>query len=217
MLPEVLREALEALRTSTREKQRESWDRSLSFEDELFDRWDRAKFLGFGEGTSIYQSALVLGDVSVGRNTWIGPFTVLDGSGGLVIGDNCSISTGVQIYSHDTVAKRVSGGAAPITRSKTIIGSSCYIGPQSVIRKGVNIHDNAVVGALSYVNKDVESLQIVAGSPAVEIGRVMLDDQGGISFQMTEDAKKRELEYLRNRLIDLENRISDLEEKLNNG
>src|ERR1019366_8652869 len=67
-------------------------NRSLPFADLLFDRWERAKMLGFGEGTSVYDSTHVFGDVQVGKNTWIGPFTILDGSGGLTIGDNCSIS-----------------------------------------------------------------------------------------------------------------------------
>jgi NDP-sugar pyrophosphorylase family protein len=73
------------------------WNRRLPFADYIVDRWEKAKALGFGEGSSIYDSALVLGDVRVGKNTWIGPFTVLDGPGGLEIGDNCSISAGVQI------------------------------------------------------------------------------------------------------------------------
>src|SRR4051812_27659331 len=66
--------------------------RAVPFADALFDRWQKARQLGFGEGTSAYDSCLVLGEVSVGKNTWIGPFTVLDGSGELQIGDNCSIS-----------------------------------------------------------------------------------------------------------------------------
>src|SRR5215470_17429208 len=74
------------------------WQRDLPFEELLFDRWERAKNLGFGEASSIYHSSYVYGQVDVGKNTWIGPHTVLDGSGGLTIGDNCSISAGVQIY-----------------------------------------------------------------------------------------------------------------------
>lgn len=59
----------------------EELNRSLPFADLLFDRWERAKMLGFGEGTSVYDSAYIFGDVKVGKNTWIGPFTILDGSG----------------------------------------------------------------------------------------------------------------------------------------
>ncbi len=107
----------------------------------MVDRWEKARLLGFGEGSSIYDSSLVLGRVKVGSQTWIGPFTVLDGSGGLEIGDHCSISSGVQIYSHDTVERSLSGGEAPIVRAATRIGSNCYIGPNAVIAKGVTIGD----------------------------------------------------------------------------
>ena len=86
--------SLTELHETLRKEIKSVWDRSVSFQDELFDRWERADFMGFGKGTSVYQDSLIIGDVSVGAATWIGPFTVLDGSGGLTIGDNCSISAG---------------------------------------------------------------------------------------------------------------------------
>jgi hypothetical protein len=58
-----------------------NWNRSLPIGDYIVDRWDKAKQLGFDKGSSIYDSSVVLGDVKVGENTWIGPFTVLDGIG----------------------------------------------------------------------------------------------------------------------------------------
>ena len=77
-----------------------NFDRNLSFQDAVFDRWERAKELNFGTNTSIYNSSSVFGNVKVGENSWIGPNTLLDGTGGeLIIGNNCSISSGVQIFS----------------------------------------------------------------------------------------------------------------------
>src|SRR5260370_23859711 len=111
----------------------DGWDRTLPFGDYFVDRWEKAKRLGFGEGTSIYDSSLVLGDVKVGKGTWIGPFTVLDGSGGLTIGDHCSISAGVHLYTHDTVRRVLSGGTHAIARAATAIGSPCVIGPNTVV------------------------------------------------------------------------------------
>ena len=53
-----------------------AWNRSLPFGDYVSDRWDKAALLGFGEGTSVYDNVVVLGDVSVGKNTLIGPQVV---------------------------------------------------------------------------------------------------------------------------------------------
>ena len=49
---------------------------------------------------------------------------------------------------------------------KTIIGNDVWIGAQVVIKQGVKIGDGAVIGANSFVNKDVEPFSIVVGSPA---------------------------------------------------
>jgi len=78
-------------------------NRSLSLGDYINDRWERAKKEGFGEGTSVYDNVLILGDVKVGKHCWIGPNVVLDGSGGLEIGDYVHVSAGTQIYTHHTV------------------------------------------------------------------------------------------------------------------
>jgi acetyltransferase-like isoleucine patch superfamily enzyme len=157
---------LKGLWLSQRRVINQRFNRTLPFGDYVVDRWEKARELGFGEGSSIYDSSLVLGDVRVGAHTWIGPFTVLDGSGGgLDIGSHCSISAGVQIYTHDTVARSLSGGRAPIVCASTKIGSHCYIGPQTVIAKGVCIGDHVVIGANSLVLEDIPSDSKAFGTP----------------------------------------------------
>ena len=162
---------------SLRIQMKEKWDRDLPLEELLFDRWERAKQLGFGEGTSIYHNSYVYGDVKVGKHTWIGPFTLLDGSGGLEIGDYCSISSGVQIYSHDTVKWAVSGGKAEYERASVKIGNCCYIGPQTVVAKGVTIGDHSIIGACGFVNRDVPAYSIVVGIPGKVVGKVITDGE----------------------------------------
>jgi acetyltransferase-like isoleucine patch superfamily enzyme len=158
--------SLKSLIAELRREKRERFRRHVSVGDLLTDRWEIAREYGFGEGTSCYDNVLILGDVRVGRNCWIGPNTILDGQGGLTIGDHCDVSAGVQIYTHHTVRRVLSGGAAPVDRAPVVIGSRVYIGPQTVIQKGVTIGDDVVIGAMSLVNRDVPSGARVWGVPA---------------------------------------------------
>jgi acetyltransferase-like isoleucine patch superfamily enzyme len=144
---------------------KQRFNRILPFGEYFSDRHEKAKFMGFGEGTTLYDTSVVLGDVTVGKNTWIGPFVVLDGSGGLSIGSNCSISAGVQIYSHDSVEWAISGGEANYQYAKTMIEDNCYIGPNTIIQKGVRIGKGAVIGANSLINKDIPAHCKAYGTP----------------------------------------------------
>lgn len=149
--------AIRDLITDLARERRQRFHRHVSVGDLLTDRWETAQEYGFGEGTSCYDNVLILGDVKVGKNCWIGPNVVLDGQGGLVIGNNCDISAGSQIYTHHTVARCLSGGIAPIELAPVKIGSRVYIGPQCVIQKGVTIGDDVVIGAMSLVTRDIPS------------------------------------------------------------
>ena len=159
-----LREHLRQLRQEMSDTHR----RHVSIADLLSDRWETAEFYGFGEGTSCYNNVLILGEVSVGKNTWIGPNVILDGSHELQIGDFCSIGAGVQIYTHNTVEWSTSLGAEDYEYAPTRIGNGVFIGPNSIIQMGVTIGDRAVVGAMSFVNRDVPAGARVLGAPARE-------------------------------------------------
>ncbi|MGH8612353.1 MAG: acyltransferase [Gammaproteobacteria bacterium] len=183
--PEAAGEAVARLREQLldmwRELQRqisERWQRSLPFADCIVDRWERARILGFDKGASIYDSALVIGRVEVGEHTWIGPGVVLDGSGGLKIGAYCSISAGVQVYSHDTVRWALSGGRHGPDCAPTRIGSRCYIGPQTMIAKGVSIGDGCIIGAHSLVLGDVPAGMKAYGVPCRVMGPAIPEEQG---------------------------------------
>jgi acetyltransferase-like isoleucine patch superfamily enzyme len=149
-----------------RASMKEKFNRTLSIGDLVTDRWEKAVFLGFGKGSSIYDSSLVFGNVKVGENTWIGPFTILDGSGKLEIGNNCSISAGVQIYSHDSVKWAITGGKSSYEYAQTIIGNNCYIGPNVIISKGITLGEGTIIGANSFVNQSFPAHSKIAGSPA---------------------------------------------------
>jgi len=173
MTPEAMRKALEDVRLAREAELKSQFDRSLPFADGLFDRWERARRLGFAKDASIYDSACVFGDVSVGAGTWIGPWVMLDGSGGSIrIGSTCSLSAGVHIYTHDTVLWALSGGKMATRKAAVSIGDRVYIGSQSVIARGVTIGDMCVIAANSFINRNVTTRSIVGGTPAKVIGRV---------------------------------------------
>ena len=120
--------------------------------------------------------ALVVGTPEIGEGTWIGPFTIIDGSGGLRIGAGCDISAGAHIYTHSTVRRCVSGRAyEQIDRRPTTLGDRVFVGANAVVLMGVSVGDGAVIGAGAVVTKDVEAHTVVAGQPAVVIGRVVID------------------------------------------
>lgn len=178
LTPERLAGLLRVLYEHSDERLRTGFQRSLPFQDAVFDRWERAARLGFGEGASVYNSALIYGAVRVGRHTWIGPNTLLDGSGGgLDIGAFCSVSAGVQIYTHDTMLWALSGGARPPQRAAVRVGDCVYIGSQSIVAAGVSVGSHSVIGANSFVNGDVPERTVVAGSPARRIGVVTGDGE----------------------------------------
>jgi acetyltransferase-like isoleucine patch superfamily enzyme len=187
--PNTLFRVIVALYQQLRTVVRELWKRDLPFSELLFDRWERAKSLGFGEGASIYHNSYVYGEVKVGKNTWIGPYTLLDGSGGLEIGDNCSISASVHIYTHDTVKWAVSGGRVGYERSPVRIGNCCYVGSHTVIAKGVTIGDHCVIGACSFVNRDIPPHTIAFGIPCRPVGRVVIDESWDVTLVLDTQSK----------------------------
>jgi len=159
-----------------RKKKKSEWDRVLPFNEYIVDRWEKAKFVKTGKNSSIYDSSYIYGDVVIGKNTWVGPFTLLDGSGGkLSIGDYCSISSGVQIYTHDSVKWAITGGKASYEKDSVKIGNCCYVGPHSIILKGTKIGKHSIIGAHAFVNSDIPSNSIVFGIPAKVVGKIKIN------------------------------------------
>lgn len=121
--------------------------------------------------------AWIVGTPTIGDGTWIGAFTVIDGSGGLTIGAGCDISSGVQIYTHSSAIRCVSGREYNhVDREPVTIGNRVFIGANAVINMGVTIGDESIVGAGAVVTKDVPARSVVAGVPARVVSRINLSD-----------------------------------------
>jgi acetyltransferase-like isoleucine patch superfamily enzyme len=158
-----------------RRRMRAKYHRHVATNELLYDRWELAKDYDFGEGTSVYDSCLILGPVKVGRHCWVGPSTILDGQGGLTIGDYVDIGAGAHVYSHNTINRVLTGHRAPLFKKATTIGSCCFISPHSIIAPGTVIGDHSFVAAASYVEGVFPPNSYIAGNPAKRIGTIEVE------------------------------------------
>lgn len=84
---------------------------------------------------------------------------------GTMLGANCNIyGTDFHCVEAEERTKQKSTADAPTKPIK--IGKRCWLASNVTVLKGVTIGDEAVVGAMSLVTKDVETKTIVGGVPA---------------------------------------------------
>lgn len=115
--------------------------------------------------------------VKIGQYTDIQPHVVIWGGGETIIGDRVSVGPGTvflsAVYSHADGLKMVDGleeGSTKALYGKLTIENDVYIGANCTLMPEITIGEGAVIGASSFVNKNVEPWAIYAGSPAKKIG-----------------------------------------------
>lgn len=95
----------------------------------------------------------------LGSRTDIGAFTYIQAQCGVILEDDVQVGSHCAIYSVSTI----DGKEGPI-----VLKRNARVGSHSVIMPGVTIGENAVVGAFSFVNRDVPDGAVVYGVPARE-------------------------------------------------
>ena len=101
---------------------------------------------------------LVLGD-----KTDIGAFTYINAKNGVVIEDGVQIGSQSSIYSISTIDGK---------EGKVILKKNCRIGSHSIVMPGVTVGENAVIGAFSFVTKDIPDNVVAFGIPAKVIKKI---------------------------------------------
>lgn len=94
--------------------------------------------------------------LDLGENTDIGAFTYINAKYGVVIEKNVKIGSHCSIYSHSTIDNK---------KGKVVIKENVRIGTHTTIMPGVTIGKNAIIGAHSYVNKNVPEHEMAYGAP----------------------------------------------------
>lgn len=118
--------------------------------------------------------------IKIGDNVFVWHYTILDGTGGLVIDEGCQIGAWVGIFTHSShIAIRLYGRhyqEVPedlkngYVIDSVTLGRYSFIGAGSQIFPGVKIGKGALVSAGSFVKKNIDDYSIVSGNPAEIIG-----------------------------------------------
>ena len=137
-----------------------------------------------GDGTSVWQFAVILPKAIIGKNCNINCHTFIENE--VIIGDRVTIKPGVYIWDGIQIEDDVFIGPNATfvndkyPRSKrypgifqgTTIGRGASIGANATILGGIKIGQYAMVGAGSVVTKDIQPFTLVYGNPAEAAGKV---------------------------------------------
>lgn len=112
------------------------------------------------------------GRIGLGRNVFLGPYTVVYGHGGVTIGDDCLIAMHCRILSsnHTLAPLGTAIRTQPDELRPTVIGRDVWLGAGVTVLGGVTLGDGCIVGAGAVVTKDLPPGAIAHGIPATVKG-----------------------------------------------
>lgn len=123
----------------------------------------------------IHPQACVTGNVIIGKNVYVGPGAAIRGDWGqIIIEDGCNIQENCTIHMFPGVTVLLKE-AAHIGHGAVIhgasIGRNCLVGINAVIMDNVQLGDECIVGALSFIKADetFENRSLIVGNPAKKI------------------------------------------------
>ena len=96
--------------------------------------------------------------LDVGYRSDIGAFTYINAKSGVIIGEYVQIGSHCSIYSVSTIDDK---------EGQVVINKNARIGSHTTIMPGVVIGENSIVGAHSFVNKDVPANSTAYGVPII--------------------------------------------------
>lgn len=119
-----------------------------------------------------YDGVYSQGDViKIGNNVFIGTGCEFNIKRSIIVGNDVLIASGCRFIDHDhgmdqkNLMRKQNGKEALIT-----IGSDVWIGCNSIVLKGVEIGDGAIVAAGAVVRRSIPPYEIWGGVPAKKIG-----------------------------------------------
>jgi len=130
------------------------------------------------ESSFVHPQAAVTGNVIIGKDCYIGPGAALRGDWGqIILEDGCNVQENCTIHMFPGVTVLLKAGAhighGAIIHGATI-GRNCLVGMNSVLMDNVQLGDESIVGALSFLPEGmiVPARSIVVGNPGKIIKQV---------------------------------------------
>jgi acetyltransferase-like isoleucine patch superfamily enzyme len=104
-------------------------------------------------------------NLEVGDNVVVHRHVLLDDRGGIVLGNNVSISDYANVYSHthSIVDQK------DVTNATTVIEDGVRITYHATVLAGVHVHEQGMVGAMAVATKDVRPYHVYVGIPAKSV------------------------------------------------
>ena len=137
---------------------------------------DQFPGIDLGRNVSINDAVVInanRGRVTVGSRSWLGPFCLVYGNGGVTIGSNVLVAghTSINTVSHSADRCDVPINDQPVVIDPVIIEDDVWIGLNAVVLQGVTIGRGSIVGAGAVVNRSIPPWSVAVGVPARVIGR----------------------------------------------
>jgi len=129
---------------------------------ERFEDWKKPE-IGEGKLTKWNWMVQNKDGLKLGEKTDIGSFTYINAKYGIEIQDEVQIGSHCSIYSESTIDNK---------KGKIILKKNCKIGSHSVIMPNVTVGKNSIVGAFSFVNRDIPDNVVAVGVPAKVIKKL---------------------------------------------
>lgn len=130
------------------------------------------------ESSFIHPQAAVTGYVIIGKNCYIGPGAALRGDWGkIILKDGCNVQENCTIHMFPGVTVLLKEGAhighGAVIHGATI-GKNCLVGMNAVIMDNVELGDECIVGALTFIKQDekIPARSLIAGNPGKIIKQV---------------------------------------------
>jgi len=113
------------------------------------------------------------GSITIGERSWLGPYCVVYGNGGVDIGRDVMIAAHTLITSvgHEHERLDVPMMKQPLRLAPVRIEDDVWIGARCTLLPGITVGRGAIVGAGSVVIRDVAPWSIVGGVPARVVGQ----------------------------------------------